>query len=253
MMFWKRESGCAPMGDGGVHDEASLEAELEAKAAEAAALRAELQAARDRHAEELAALAKLTTPLPRAVAVDQSLRPAQAPQGLGRGVEAVDSRGSGRIDRINLIESEDRVPVLAARVSFDGAPPDDGHAEGAEEAAASERAEVVVETRLDDLLTEDGAIEHGAAILDRKHCRVALATWRGRRVVCKQSRESRLGEGYRELALLATLRHPNIVRLLAASLETPTEPKLVLFYDFDDRSSAHIPNLGTAGSDYDLV
>ena len=54
------------MGDGGVHDEASLEAELEAKAAEAAALRAELQAARDRHAEELAALAKLTTPLPRA-------------------------------------------------------------------------------------------------------------------------------------------------------------------------------------------
>ena len=43
-----------------------------------------------------------------------------------------------------------------------------------------------------------------------------------------ERKESRLGEGYRELALLATLRHPNIVRLLAASLETPTEPKLVL-------------------------
>ena len=31
------------------------------------------------------------------------------------------------------------------------------------------------------------------------------------------------------------------------------EPNLVLFYDFDNPSSASIPNLGTAGSDYDLV
>ena len=31
------------------------------------------------------------------------------------------------------------------------------------------------------------------------------------------------------------------------------EPNLILFYDFDNPSSASIPNLGTAGSDYDLV
>ena len=44
----------------------------------------------------------------------------------------------------------------------------------------------------------------------------------------KRSWESRLSEGYRELALLATLEHPNIVRLLAASLTPPQRPVLVL-------------------------
>ena len=42
------------------------------------------------------------------------------------------------------------------------------------------------EAKLDDLLTDPESIAPGAAILDRKHCRVALATWRGRRVVTKR-------------------------------------------------------------------
>ena len=31
------------------------------------------------------------------------------------------------------------------------------------------------------------------------------------------------------------------------------EPNLILFYDFDSPASVNIPNLGSAGSDYDLV
>ena len=31
------------------------------------------------------------------------------------------------------------------------------------------------------------------------------------------------------------------------------EPNLILFYDFDSPASVNIPNLGTAGNDYDLV
>ena len=40
---------------------------------------------------------------------------------------------------------------------------------------------------------------------------------------------------------------------LTSRVQGGLEPKLVLFYDFDTPSSANIPNLGTAGGDYDLV
>ena len=50
-------------------------------------------------------------------------------------------------------------------------------------------------------------------------------------MVTKRSWESRLSEGYRELALLATLEHPNIVRLLAASLTPPQRPVLVAAFN----------------------
>ncbi|KAH8052200.1 protein kinase [Aureococcus anophagefferens] len=161
-------------------------------------------------------------------------QPAQPPSELERCIDAARAPGApgdadasrrasfadraGRIDRINIVEAAERVRALPATPVASPA----GTCEG------GRSAEVVVEAKLDDLLTDPESIAPGAAILDRKHCRVALATWRGRRVVTKRSWESRLSEGYRELALLATLEHPNIVRLLAASLTPPQRPVLVL-------------------------
>ena len=40
---------------------------------------------------------------------------------------------------------------------------------------------------------------------------------------------------------------------LTSRVQGGLEPKLVLFYDFDTPGSTDIPNLGTAGSVYDLV
>lgn len=40
---------------------------------------------------------------------------------------------------------------------------------------------------------------------------------------------------------------------LTARVNAGQEPALVLFYDFDNPSLTTIPNLGTAGSNYDLV
>ncbi|KAK7231153.1 protein kinase [Aureococcus anophagefferens] len=231
MMFWRQpaqppselerciDAARAPgaPGDADASRRASFadRASLEARAAEADALREALAAQQKKHAADL----ELMAPLPRAVAVDASvLGESIGATGLGRGVEAVDSRGSGRIDRINIVEAAERVRALPATPVASPA----GTCEG------GRSAEVVVEAKLDDLLTDPESIAPGAAILDRKHCRVALATWRGRRVVTKRSWESRLSEGYRELALLATLEHPNIVRLLAASLTPPQRPVLVL-------------------------
>ena len=40
---------------------------------------------------------------------------------------------------------------------------------------------------------------------------------------------------------------------LTSRVNAGQEPNLILFYDFDNPSSTTIPNLGTAGIDYDLV
>ena len=40
---------------------------------------------------------------------------------------------------------------------------------------------------------------------------------------------------------------------LTSRVQAGVEPNLILFYDFDNPSLANIPNLGRAGSDYDLI